>query len=105
MSTAEKTSFEAYLDDLKPAGTDTLVVSNDADTLRLQLEIEYDPLVIALDTSTPQRGQKILDSSYPVEEAVTTYIQSIPFDSDFRIIDLVDAIQSADGVKNVVVIN
>ena len=102
LTTTEKISFDAYIDRIKPAGTNIRTISASADDLKLSITVTYDPLIIAVDGSTPERGYLISDSSvYPVEEAVVDYIQQIDFDSYFRIMDLVDVIQLVDGVLNV----
>lgn len=104
LSTSEKTSFDAYIDRIKPAGTNITTISAVADDLKLSITITYDPLIIEVDGSTPIRGRLISDTSvYPVEDAVIDYIQQIDFDSYFKIMDLVDAIQVVDGVLNVTV--
>lgn len=96
LTTAEKTAFEAYLDQFKIAGTKTIVISDDPDTLKLAYTIEFDPLVMKED------GTLIEDGTSPVQEAIDAYIEGLPFDSTFRVQDLTDAIQAARGVKNAI---
>lgn len=104
LSSTEKIAFDYYIDRIKPAGTNITTISASADDLKLSITVTYDPLVIAVDGSTPERGYLISDSSvYPIEEAVIDYIQQIEFDSYFKVLDLVDAIQAVDGVLNVTV--
>ena len=107
LTTDEKAAFERYFkgsqepyaeDGIAPAGTSIEIISTDPDELRFAIEVFYDAIV--LDSS----GTLLSDgATKPVETAITNYIQQIPFDSKFRIIDLVDAIQEAEGVINVVV--
>jgi hypothetical protein len=96
-----KGSQEAYSEDgIAPAGTKLEIISTDPDELRFAIEVFYDAIVL------DSNGVLLSDgTTKPVEVAITNYIQQIPFDSKFRIIDLVDAIQAADGVVNVVVDN
>jgi len=102
LSTIEKVAFDAYIDKRKPAGTNITTVSTSDDDMKLSLTVTYDPLIIAVDGSTPKRGYLISDSSvYSVEEAVVNYIQQIDFDSYFKVMDLVDALQAVSGVLNV----
>lgn len=96
LTTAEKTAFEAYLDQFKIAGTKTIVISDDPDTLKLAYTIEFDPLVLKAD------GTLIEDGTSPVQVAIDGYIEGLPFDSTFRVQDLTDAIQLARGVVNVI---
>lgn len=105
----ELTSFTDYMkgtnsstvaDGIAPAGANLQIVSDDADSMRLYIDIFYNPLVLTAE------GEKITESGvYPVEDAVTNYIQGLPFDSYFYIRGLEDAIQAAEGVDNVVVKN
>jgi len=104
LTSSEKTSFDYYIDRIKPAGTNITTISAIADDLKLSITVTYDPLIITVDGSTPERAVLISDSAvYPVEEAVVDYIQQIDFDSYFKVLDLVDAIQSVEGVLNVTV--
>jgi len=87
-------------DNISPPGTIIEIISEDADTLRFASQVFYDPQVLN------SSGELLSDTgTKPVEDAVNDYIQQIPFDSKFRVSGLIDAIQSADGVVNVVVIN
>ena len=96
LTAAEKTAFESYVDQFKIAGTKTLVITDDPDTLKTAYTIQYDPLVMKAD------GTLIEDGSSPVQEAIDGYIEGLPFDSTFRVQDLTDAIQAARGVVNAV---
>jgi len=99
LSVAEKARFEAYLNLAKYAGTNTDVISQTADTVNITATIFYNPLV--LDSS----GILIEDGvSTPIEDAINNYIYdlgTVNFNGKFRIIDLVDALQDAEGFVNV----
>ena len=107
LSAAQLTAFTDYMkgsntayaeDGIAPPGTKITIISEDADNLRFASQVFYDPQV--LDST----GTLLSDgSTKPVEVAVTNYIQQIPYDSKFRISGLIDAIQAAQGVINVVV--
>lgn len=93
----EKTAFEAYLNQIKIAGTKTIVISDDPDILKVAYTIQFDPLVMkGVD------GSLIEDGTFPVQEAIDAYIEGLPFDSTFKVMDLTDAIQAARGVVNAV---
>jgi len=96
LTAPEKTAFEAYLDDFKIAGTKTLVISDDPDDLKVAATIEFDPQVMLAD------GTLIEDGTSPVQVAIDGYIEGLPFDSTFRVSELIDSIQAARGVENVV---
>ena len=107
--TAEKTAFEAYIkgtdqpyaeDGLAPAGVNINIISSDPDDVKMAVKVHYDPLVLD--------GNGILLSdgvTEPVREAIVNYIQAIPFNAALRRMDLIDAIQAASGVVNVVLDN
>lgn len=99
LSAAEKARFEQYLNITKYAGTNTDVISQAADSVNITCTVFYDPLV--LDSS----GILIEDGvSTPIEDAFNQYVYelgAVNFNGKFRIIDLVDALQAAEGFKNV----
>lgn len=96
LSAPEITSFEAYLDRTKIAGTKTIVISAAADYLKAAYTIQYNPEDLASD------GSLIADGTFPIQEAIDAYIEGLPFDTTFRVQDLTDAIQAARGVVNAV---
>lgn len=96
LSSAELLAFNAYITDLKPPGETVLVISTDADLLKLQAEIIYDPQVIKSD------GSKISDGSFPVEDAINDYLNDIPWDGVFNMRKWQDAIQAVEGVVDVI---
>jgi len=99
LSANEKARFEAYLNLVKYAGTDTYVISQAADSVNITCEVFYDPLV--LDST----GLLIEDgTTLPIEESFNQYVYdlgTVNFNGKFRVIDLVDALQRASGFKNV----
>jgi len=97
LSTAELASFTSYIDDIKFAGTVTTVINETGQTLDYSMTVTYDPLVLTSDGILIRDG-----ASVPVTSAVIEYIQTIPFDSEFSVMSMVDAAQAAEGVKNVV---
>ena len=93
LTAAEKTSFEAYAGQFMFAGINFIVISANADEVKVTATVIYDPLVL-----TPT-GQLITDTSIkPVEAAINGYISNLPFDGVFNINALIDAIQAAAGV-------
>ena len=98
LSTPEKTAFETYINQIKFAGTSVSVVNLSADLLKLQVDVYYNPLLI---TST---GASILNTgTYPVRDAINNHLINLSFDGTFNLTKLTDAIQSAEGVIDVVV--
>lgn len=97
LSSAELTAFNSYITDIKPPGEPVLVISDDADTLKLYAEIVYDPQVLKSD------GSSIDDpTSYPVQEAIEAYIAGIVWDGKFNIRKWEDAVQAVEGVVDII---
>lgn len=100
LSNSEQTAFETYINQIKFAGTSVSVVNLNADLLKLQVDVYIDPLLL---TAT---GESILNTgTFPVKKAIENYIINLPFDGVFNRTKLVDAIQSAEGVIDVVLQN
>lgn len=91
------TAFKHYLNRRKPAGVIVDVYSLDPDVLELSLSVQYNPLVVNPD------GSLISDPSvFPVEQAVTGYLKGIVYGGTFNKTRLVDSVQRAEGVVDVV---
>ena len=99
LSVSEKSAFQAYVNQVKFAGTKTVVLSYPPDELKISLDIAYDPLV--LDST----GKKINDANYPVNDALEEFVKNIVFAGALNKTKLVDAIQLAEGVVDVVLTN
>lgn len=89
LSSTELAAFKGYIRDLRDAGVDTLIVSQNPDLLKLQVDIYYNPIIplVALKTN--------------VETAINNYINNLPFDGIFRKTNLVDEIQAIEGVRDI----
>ncbi|MDR0206049.1 MAG: hypothetical protein LBI45_02165 [Bacteroidales bacterium] len=87
-------SIKNYAERVFDAGVHFKLFSNDADTYRCKLLINYDPLVLDTDG-------KRLDGTNdkPVSDAIKNYFISFPFDSEFSNMALIDAIQKVEGVR------
>jgi hypothetical protein len=96
LTSGELTAFNAYILDLKPPGETVLVISSDADLMKLYAEIIYDPQVLNAD------GSSITDGSFPVEVAINAYLAGIVFDGKFNSRAWQDAVQAVAGVVDVV---
>lgn len=90
-------AFKQYLNIRKPAGIMADVRSYEPDLIRLNLSVQYDPMVLNPD------GSLISDpSTFPVEAAVKSYVTGIVYGGVFNKTRLVDTVQSARGVQDVV---
>ena len=92
LDAGQKAAFEAYLHEYKDAGVRVDVTSEQGDYLRLSLDVYYNPLLLAAD------GQSKSDGTYPVEDAIKSYIEQLPFNGEYRNNDLVDVLQQTKGV-------
>ena len=91
------TAFREYVSRRKPAGVITDVFSYDPDDIKMQIRVQYDPMLINSD------GSSIADPSvYPVEVAINNYLASILYGGTFNRNKLIDAVQSVEGVKDLI---
>lgn len=97
LSDAVKTAFESYMIQRKPAGVVMQVGSFDPDLVRVSMRVQYDPQVL-----TPG-GKLAADPSVsPVEDAINAYLADIVYGGVLNKTKLVDAVQGAPGVKDVI---
>lgn len=90
-------AFESYLRERKPAGVLLSVNSLNPDLVRSVMKVQYDPQVLTPD------GELITDPSVkPVEDAVNAYLKGIVYGGVLNKTKLVDAVQGARGVIDVV---
>lgn len=93
LSTSEENALKAYMNKVKFAGTNLAITNVSADLLKLNITINYDPLLLGSD------GVLISDgTTRPVDVAINNYIKNLPFDGVFNKTALIDAIQQATGV-------
>ena len=97
LSSAVLTAFESYLRECKPAGVLLTVHSYNPDLVRVAMTVQYDPQILTAN------GELITDPSVkPVEDAVNGYLHSIVYGGVLNKTKLVDAVQAARGVLDVV---
>lgn len=89
LSTSELAAFQGYINAVRDAGVNILIVSQNPDLLKVEIAIYYNP-IIPIATLTAN-----------VEAAVNSYINNLPFDGVFRRTKLIDAIQIVEGVVDV----
>ena len=91
------TAFREYVSRRKPAGVITDIYSYDPDDIKIELTVQYDPLLLNPD------GSLIANPTIrPVEDAINNYLSSIIYGGTFNRNKLIDAVQSADGVLDLV---
>lgn len=96
LSVAELSAFQGYWNQKRFAGTAMLITSNDGDDLKTDYFIKYDALILAPDGSLLSNP-----AIFPVEDAIESYIQDLPFDGVLSLMKLTDSIQGASGVLDV----
>lgn len=97
LTTAEQTSLQTYWKLLIAPGTNFSIISQDADALKIELDIIYDPLVL----ESSGMLINVVGDPYPVDAAIETYNKSLDFNGRFWVDKFVDAIQAAEGVISV----
>lgn len=91
------TAFREYVNRRKPAGVITDVYSYNPDDITLSIRVQYNPILLNSD------GSLITDPSvFPVEDAVNNYLASILYGGTFNRNKLIDAVQSVEGVQDLI---
>lgn len=93
LDAGELLAFTEYMERIKDAGVKLLITSDVADSLKLNLQVYYNPLVLnangeRLDGTNPT----------PVQNAVKNYLKNLPFNGVFVTEYLTDVLQKVDGV-------
>ena len=94
----EKNALAAYLNRIKFAGTAVSVYSYQPDDLNLEIKIWRNPLVLNDDGSAVSGDGRNL-----IEEAVKKYLNGIVYGGRFNKTKLIDAIQSVEGVEDIII--
>lgn len=83
----------SYINKVKDAGVHFELICRDADLYKANIRIHYDALFLS------SSGARIDGTdSEPVKKAVESYIKSMPFDSRYTNMGLIDALQKVEGV-------
>lgn len=95
----ELVSVKEYVTDFKFAGSNITVISSPPDVIRLAMNVKVNKIVIN------GLGQSVNDNTiYPVEDAINNFLNSFQndlYNSELKLINLIDAIQNVNGVLNV----
>ncbi len=91
--TTELKAFEGYIEKVKDAGVKIICSSEPPDSLMLDLEIFYNPLVL-----TSEGARIDGNNDEPVKQAVDSYLANLPFNGEYANTRLVDALQKVEGV-------
>lgn len=100
LNITEYNALISYIDKIKFAGTNTYVISNPPDRLKIQLNARYHPMILN------SNGELLSNTSIkPVETAIQNYLKNLPFDGKLVVNHLIDAVQKAEGVYDCEIIS
>jgi hypothetical protein len=92
LSTTEANALKNYVDEVKDAGVRVEIRNENAVKFMLNLTVYYNPQILTAD------GTSILHGGNPVKEAIKDYIENLPFNGEYRNVELVDKLQQVEGV-------
>jgi hypothetical protein len=84
--------FIAYMDEVKDAGVALTILNEEPDDIEIEMTIYYDPMLMN------SYGELYAEATLPVHDAIRRYLSALPFNGEFRMASLVDAVQQAAGV-------
>lgn len=90
--------FRQYLSKRKPAGIMVDAYSFNPDKIQINLTVQYDAMLLNSDGSVISSP-----SVFPVEDAINGYLKGIVYGGTFNKTKLIDAVQAATGVVDVVI--
>lgn len=96
LSAAEKQAFEAYIKEIGAAGIHYEIISQAPTSLSFTLQIVRNAMVLDME------GNRLNGGGNAVNEAISGYLDNIVYGGVFNRTKLVDAIQAADGVMDVI---
>ena len=92
LNASQFASLTSYMNSVKDAGVAIKLVNENADNIRINMVVYYDPTVMNSDGA-------VSDGTQPVLEAVKTIITNLPFNGVFRKSDLLAAVIDVPGVE------
>ena len=92
LNASQFASLTSYMNSVKDAGVAIKLVNENADKIRINMVVYYDPTVMNSDGA-------VADGTQPVLEAVKTVITNLPFNGVFRKSDLLAAVIDVSGVE------
>jgi len=98
LDSGELTAFQSYIGQVKTAGIQIIIITADADLLKIAYDIHFNPQLIQ------NTGESIgTPGTFPVEDAINNFIQDLPFNGILNLTQLTDAIQLAEGVNDPII--
>jgi len=98
LTLTELEAFANYIDKIKDAGVKIFKESNSPDSLKLSLEIFYNPLIL-----TAEGARLDGNDNNPIQKTINQYLQNLPFNGEYANTRLIDALQKVEGVELIVI--
>ncbi len=95
LTLVQQSALQAYISQIKYAGTKVSLVNSNANLLRISATVYYDPLVLGPD------GTDLSDATKPVELAISSYLRNLPFNGRLKRTAMESAILAVEGVADV----
>lgn len=96
LTTSEKQAFEAYIKEISAAGIHYEIISQAPTSLSFKLQVVRNAMVLDMN------GNRLNGGGNSVNEAISGYLDNIIYGGVFNRTKLIDAIQQADGVVDVI---
>jgi len=93
LNSPQLTAFTAYMQTIKDAGVRLTMTTANPDSLKLNLNIYYNALVLE-GTGARLDGT----ASTPVQDAIDNYLENLPFNGLYINFELLEALKAVDGV-------
>lgn len=88
------TAFKAYINTIQDVGVRIQVINDQADDMRLIIDIYYDSLIL------DQDGKQLDgENDSPVQSAIRNYLNNLPFNGTYTNQGLIDVLQNLNGVE------
>lgn len=88
----EVNALTSYMNEVKDAGVRIYIRNAPAVDFKIDITIYYNPQVLN------GNGESLIDGGTPVVGAIKDYIENLPFNGEFRNVELIDRLQQVNGV-------
>ena len=88
----EVNALTSYMNEVKDAGVRIYIRNAPAVDFKIDITIYYNPQVLN------GNGESLIDGGTPVVDAIKDYIENLPFNGEFRNVELIDRLQQVNGV-------
>ena len=92
LSSEEEAALKSYIQEVKDAGVKVTIRNAQAVDFKIDITIYYNPQVL------DQNGVSLISGGEPVKDAIKNYIENLPFNGEYRNVELIDKLQQVEGV-------